>query len=582
MSTNFQIRRDENLTSAVVSDLFQMPVSANVSAKNPQPPGQLAYDALLDKMFLSTGTSWDELCSSDLLNADYVICGGGTSGCILAGRLAQKYKVILLEAGTNQDSNPIVTVPSNNGDIVSKYINKFLQPLAHAETFASANSTKRFPAIAGGVLGGGSTVNGMQYVRSTPSVFNTWQVKAGGDPSWGATNAYQVYKDMEKYSGILSSNHGTTGPVDIRQATKFATASATFAAAGAAYYGVPVVSDYNAETGADLCADAKWQLFETPTLPIQRVSASSAYVEPNIANPNLRIIYNTLVNRVLFDSNKKATGVEVSVDGHSLFLSANKKIIISCGFQSSLVLERSGIGSATVLDAAGITRVHVNENVGNHTLNHPIISLTGTAPANSIIPGTVDLQGLYTGVVFAPDTTQSPTLRAFEMIGILTPSPDSIKPDAFTIASLLLRAKSEGTIHIPADGGKNPSHLPIFDFNYFGNLADVTSAGKMVNGMYNILFTNMGLTVSTPGYNLNNLPDCQAYALANFGQAYHYISACRMGTALDGVVDNNCDVIGVTGLAVCDTSIIPINCDGNTAAPAFLVGNVLANKILGL
>jgi choline dehydrogenase-like flavoprotein len=215
-----------------------------------------------------------------------------------------------------------------------------------------------------------------------------------------------------------------------------------------------------------------------------------------------------------------------------------------------------------------IDKVYVNNNVGQHILNHPIVTVTGTG----IIPGIgTDPQGLYDGVVFTGDSTATnPNSRAYEMIGIAG-------TNTFTIASLLLDAKSEGYTEIIS---KNPAHMPKLHFGYFTDPRDKVSVVDMVNKQIQILTDPAGLnlTLLTFGGNTNpTFADIEPI----YTQAYHWVGGCRIGqNSSYSVVDRKCRVFGVKNLRVVDTSVFPINCLGNAQAPAYYIGALIANKIL--
>src|SRR5688572_13199641 len=103
--------------------------------------------------------------------ADYVIIGAGTAGSALATRLSEKYSVIVLEGGFDHDDDPLISDPANSGVLVNTYTNKFFWGLGHTPLAPPPNQ-KRWPGVAGQLLGGSSSVNGMQFVRSTVSSFN--------------------------------------------------------------------------------------------------------------------------------------------------------------------------------------------------------------------------------------------------------------------------------------------------------------------------------------------------------------------------------------------------------------------------
>jgi choline dehydrogenase len=508
--------------------------------------------------------------------ADYIVVGAGAAGATLAKLLSEKHSVILLEAGTDQDNNPLITTPTSSGSLVLTYTNEFFWGLGHALLEGSPNN-KRFPAVLGELLGGGSSVNGMQYVRGTTNFFTTWET-ISGDPAWGPVNAFKVYKQLERFNGVPGqfnpSDHGFSGPVDIRQcAANLPAAKAFLAAVTSLSPNYPAITDYNAAStpqGAFLY----WQVFQDPDKT--RESSSKAYLTltPDSENPNifhdgkLTLYLQAQAIKVLFDSKKDkphAQAVKALFNNEEVTFKARKKIILSTGFQSALILMRSGIGDKATLESFNIPVLVDNPNVGQHLRNHVIVTLTGTGTVGSI----TDPQALYSGGAFLPSVTDLND-RAFELIGVSSPT-------TFTIATLLLRTQSTGFMTLLESSALR---MPFFDFAFFSDPADINMAVEAYQIEYNTL-TKMGLTLPATAPKPTDIPGIKTFVLATYSQAYHYTGACRMAqTAADGVVDSNGRVFGVSGLIIADDSIIPMEPVGNTAGPAFLIGNVIAKKEL--
>lgn len=535
--------------------------------------------------------SEDPIGTENLSNsADYVIVGAGTAGSALAKRLSDAgFSVIVIEGGINEDTNPLITDPLVGNSLALNYTNEFFWPLGHSEVLPPElnpppQNIRRWAAVTGELLGGGSSVNGMQYVRGDRQFFERWRSAAGGDPAWGPENATEVYKRLETFNGVPGqfnpAIHGFNGPVDIRQGSTNVPAAQQFIngviALGLGYTDIRDYNDPNNGVGAF----TYWQLTQQPNK--QRESSSIAYLEPLRQrssteyvgrNGKLLIVTKAKAQRIIFDcecQKPEARGVLAVVDGIEKEYTARNEVILSAGFQSTLLLQLSGVGPGSRLRELGIPVVYDNFNVGTHAKNHPGFLLTGLGTVAP--PVVLDPQALYTSGAFLSDPTRSDSTRAFELIGIATP------PGAFTIATLLLDPLSEGFVTLY---NSDPNRPPFFNFRQYSNPADLSSAVAAYGLMYQILL-NMGLTPQGPLP--GNTAAVIAYVTVNFQtsfQNYHYQSANIMSTSpATGVVDNNGRVFGVKNLRVADVSILPVNALGNTQAPAYLIGNVIADKII--
>ena len=532
--------------------------------------------------------------------ADYIIIGCGTAGSVLAQKLSERHSVIVLEAGVNQDNNELVLNPLEANSLVLANTNLLFWGLGHTPIDAvtpNPEKQRRWPAVLGELFGGGSSVNGMQDVRGTREFFEEWQAAAGGDAAWGPDNAIRVYRDMETFVGVPGQFdpliHGSTGPVGIRQAVDDLEAAQLFTNAVVNLGLAPMIGDYNEEDNA-LGAFPYWQLFQKlnpVTGLIQRTSSSIAYLDPILKqassnvyiskNKKLLIYTKAKAQRLTFDKSRRtprAVSVMADVNGYQTEFKARKEIILCTGFQSCLILQLSGLGDASYLSSLGIPTVYNNPNIGSHAHNHPGITLTGI---NGNIPASPnpDPAALYDGGAFLANPVVSTTDRAFELIGIASPGQGT---GSYTLATLILNPFSSGFVTL---FNSDPNRMPWYDFATYSDVRDQDASIYIYTVMYDIL-TQMGFTSfasGAPNPHTASRAAILSYVQGFVGafQNYHYQAMCRMSTSPDtGVVDSNCRVFGVKGLRVADDSILPTNSRGNTSAPAFLIGNVLAEKIL--
>lgn len=528
--------------------------------------------------------------------ADFIVVGAGAAGAAVAHLLStgsNPYSVIALEAGENDVANPLLSDPLNSGVLVPNYINEFFMNYGHSN---ESTAGLFWPYVAGRTVGGGSSVNGMQQVRSTSQYWDSIYTLTG-DASWAGANINSIAKAMETFNGPSGDPgvHGTTGPVDVRQATLNPGASAAFSASCTNVTGDAFAGDYN-NPATPLGPFDLWQLFQTPAS--ERSSSATAFIDiANMvkayelpiddedkekevyisANNRLKLYVRATVTKAVIcetdtpsPGTKVASGVIASVDGRELNFIATRGVILCGGLASPLILERSGIGDSTRLTNLGINVEVDNPNVGEHVENHTIYTITGVPGANPI-PGTnTDDAALYAGGAFLTDPTRAePTRRHIQLLNL------SLPPTAFLVISQYLSPISQGYIHLNAF---DPQKMPDMRFNYLEDPQEIIRNAKMIEIARDIIL-DMGLTVVE---DIDTQAKLEAFVVNNKGQSYHWTSACRMGTSdADSVVDSNLKVWGVEHLWVCDDMVLPHTTDGNTASPAMYVAHVFADKIKG-
>jgi choline dehydrogenase len=524
-------------------------------------------------------------------SSDIIIIGAGNAGCAAAKLLAKEYSVTLLEAGFDQSDDYNITTPSQSGGLVLNDTNRYFAQLGHA--LPQPGLPNRFPAPAGEIVGGSSSLNGMQYVEGTSRFYDELG-QLLQDPDWAADNVKKVFKRIQTFNGFADYNpaaHGFDGPVDVKQVVINEQAAALFSATVSAVESIPQDIDYN-DFATPIGSFKYWQVTQTPDS--KRESSFTAYLKQNLvqskSNPNLyratdtrhplQLIVRANFQKLIFEDcgKPRAVGVTVSINGKCVDFTACKYVILATGFQTSGLLQYSGIGDAKKLKSLGITPLVNNPNVGQHLINHPIITSTGLVDPAGVNPFTplppgYDTQGLYSGGAVLAGPTG---VREFQMIGITSPNVAGQAPSAFTIASLILKAESRGEINI---FDQDVNRVPLYEFNYMTEPSDVERGVDIYTRQFRVL-TAMGLIPQGPN------PDTDPagvinYVKTRFSQAYHWVGMNRMSTSPKaGVVTSAGRVFGTKNLYVADISIMPTNPEGNTQSIAYLVGNIIAHKLL--
>lgn len=518
------------------------------------------------------------------LEFDYIIIGSGPAGTIMAKMLSdhKKNSVLLLEAGGNHDQNDAIKDSEHAFELEENYYPQFFwQGEGVPQPGVDGHS---FEWTTGRLLGGGSSINGEQYVRPTAAVLNEWESLLGN--RWSYDQAVAFFKKIENYNGLTSNPgvRGNQGPIDIRQVPENEIGEKLVEAIEQAT-GFPRILDYN-DPNTPLGPFTSWQLYQNPNG--DRESASTAFLSADHMNEKgkgvngrkLVVFWNTTALRILFDG-RCAEGVEFLREGKYGRAKARKKVIVAAGIHSAQLLMVSGIGPASLLKSAGIPVVYDNENVGkkltNHTLNYALF--TKKQPPIQAHHGETDPNALYSGGAFLPDPTPGAdqSRRGVQLIGFGT-------EESLSIAIIYLLPKSTGSVVIQS---KDPLQIPLADEGFLANPDDL----EAIKNIYKTYIKSIAekLMAIDPTYELvsptldiiNDDHELEHFIKEDFGHNHHHQGSLRMGPLEGGgVVDSRGYVYGVKNLIVADDSIVPTVVDGNTSAPAYLIGYTIAQYLL--
>ncbi|KAH8819878.1 alcohol oxidase-like protein [Xylogone sp. PMI_703] len=332
---------------------------------------------------------------------DVIISGGGTAGCVIASRLAEadpNLSILLIEQGMNNYNLPEVVHPA--------LFPLNLLPSSRTALFWQGNKApqlaNRAPVVpSGGTLGGGSSINWMVYTRAQRSDFDSWNT-----PGWTANELWPFLKKFETYHGRGNKeHHGYKGPINISKGTWRATrAENDFinAAAKVGYRELKDLQNLDANDGTE-----RWLRYVGPDG--RRQDAAHRFLHPKLQSghyPNLHVLVENQVVRVLFDNNKKAVGVEYQTNPkfnpgkraiHTV--RASKLVVVSSGANGTpLILERSGVGDPKILKRAGVPVVEALPGVGNEYQDHHLTlyayrtSLTPQETINAFTDGRYNVQ----------------------------------------------------------------------------------------------------------------------------------------------------------------------------------------------
>jgi choline dehydrogenase len=537
--------------------------------------------------------------------ADYVVVGSGSSGSVVAGRLAESgASVILLEAGRSDDSGMHGYFTKKPGMIGPMHSEPKLERLfdwGYRSVPQSGLDGRRMPAPRGKVVGGSSSVNGMVYVRGNRANYDSWA--AEGNEGWSADEVNAAFKRSEDFEDGENDYRGAGGPIRITRNATPQDATLQFIQATADTLGVKVLDDYNA---ADQEGIARMQQNAADGL---RYSSSRGYVH-HLAPATLELQTEVHATRVVIEGGR-ATGVEV-VDtgrrgGARRFIRAGKEVIVSSGFVNSpQLLMLSGIGPAEHLAALGIDVVAdlpVGDNLHDH-LFHPLsfhvptvsyrgnpwtfakgvlrdVSGRGSFLDNSVFESV--------GFVRTSQATDVPDLQ-LHALPWTYPSPNQDEPvrhmpDArpgLTVFSTLIYPRSRGSVRLAS---ADPFAAPVIDYRYFTDPHDVEVLAEGTEMIREIMasaaFGGAVREEIHPGPSVPNGQELRRALKERSTSVYHGVGTCRMGVDERAVVGPDLTVRGIEGLRVADASIMPSITGGNTNAPCYMIGERATDFILG-
>lgn len=528
------------------------------------------------------------------MDADFVVVGAGSAGCVIANRLSANpdTKVILLEAG-GTDRNPWIHIPVGYFKTMH---NPSVDWCYKTEPDPGLNG-RQLDWPRGKVLGGSSSLNGLLYVRGQPQDYDRWRQM--GNTGWGWDDVLPLFKRSEDQERGADAYHGQGGPLSVSDMRlRRPICDAWVEAAQAAGY--PLNPDYN---GAEQEGVGYFQL---TTRNGRRCSSAVAFLKPVRSRSNLQIVTRAATTRILFEG-RRATGVVYrDTEGREHTVKAGAEVILSAGaIGSPQLLMVSGIGEAQHVKEQGIDIVAdlpgVGKNLQDHlqarlvfkcnepTLNDEVRSLLNQARIALkyalFRAGPMTMAAsLATGFLRTGDHVDTPDIQ-FHVQPWSADSPgEGVHPfSAFTMSVCQLRPESRGEIRLASP---DASVYPKIHPNYLSTETDRRTIVAGINIARRIAqHAPLKHKISEefrPDASLD-IDDYEAtldWARNNSTTIYHPTGTCKMGKGEGAVVDERLRVHGIEGLRVADCSIMPEIVSGNTNAPAIMIGEKVSDMIL--
>ncbi|PQE24959.1 GMC oxidoreductase protein [Rutstroemia sp. NJR-2017a WRK4] len=563
---------------------------------------------------------------------DYIVCGGGTAGSVVAARLAEdpNTSVLVIEAGQHNsllENTVMVGGWSQNFDTEADW-NITTEPNPGA-------NNRQVKVSRGKFLGGSSGVNGTLCVRGVKQDYDDWDM-----PGWSGEEVFGYMKKAENFHGKdwFKANdevHGKDGLLDVEPHDLAPISN--------------MILDSMADQGLPLHPDM-FSTGETPngcghaprTVYKGDRTTSANYFRNK--GSNLGIKTDTTVDKVILEgqgSDKRAVAVKViEKDGTEKEIRANKEIIISGGaYCSPTILMRSGIGAKSELEEHGIDCQVDLPGVGKNLMDHLIVFIfylttkpnitndyllyrpnaLGEAyrqwkeekrgPLSTFPFGAFAYARLDERLASDPIWNSAPRLPGRDPMGLTKSQPnieffstecyggpkqydqfpDGETTHAFSLIAELFSPKSRGTVKLKS---KDPKENPVVDHNYLSEELDIVVLSEACRFANEIIVKGKGTKDIVEGswpkglthHAYTSREEWVPYVKDNATTCYHPGGTCKMGKPTDplAVLDAELRVRGVKGLRVADTSVMPLLNQGHTQMPAYAIAEKAADLIKGV
>lgn len=528
---------------------------------------------------------------------DYIVVGSGSAGSVVTNRLSEdgNSSVLVLEAGGNdwradfRIHMPAALAYPLANDTYNWYYESEPEPYMN---------DRRMYCPRGKVLGGSSSINGMEYIRGHALDYDRWAEETGAD-HWGYAHCLPYFKKAENHEAGGDDYHGVGGFASVSTPKSKNPLYKAWVEAGQ-QAGYPYTKDVNGYQQEGLGP------YDMSVKKSRRGTVSRSYLAVARQRSNVELESKALVTRILFEG-KRAVGIEYAKNGEFHQVYANKEVVVSGGaINSPQLLLLSGIGDAVHLKEHNIEVVHELKGVGQNLTDHvevyiqtactqPITLYSATKFFRQMLIGAEWLflkKGIGAsnqfeagGFIRSRAGIQHPNLQYhFLPIAMNYDGSSMVNRHGYQAHVGPMRPTSRGHVKLKS---ANAAEHPEILFNYMSTENDREEMRDAIRLTREILsqdaFKPFRGEELAPGQTVQSDEEIDAFVRSHTESAYHPCSTCKMGDVSDpmAVVDDAGRVHGMEGLRVIDASVMPSIVSGNLNAPTIMLAEKLADMMLG-
>lgn len=522
---------------------------------------------------------------------DYIVVGAGSAGCVIATRLIEAGKsVLLLEAGA-KDNTPMIHIPA----MFFRLIGTKRFWMYESEPEEGLKDNRSFFIPQGKTLGGGSSVNAMVYIRGQKEDYDGWRDM--GCTGWGYDDVLPYFRKAESNERLTTPFHGNDGHLKVSDCRYRHPLSYAFMRA-AQQAGIPYNDDFNGASQEGV------GFYQNTIAAARRGSTAATYLKSVAGNPLLTVRTEAPVEEILME-NGAATGVRYGGKGDAAAQArAKEEVILSAGaLASPKILMLNGIGPADHLNEMGITVRRDMPGVGANFHDHVAaqVSIELAQPLGFFGQdrglrairhgleyllfrrGILSSNLLEAGAFASTDGSGRPDIQ-YHSIPVLSGDVGVLPPQmhGMIISPCVLRPKSRGYVKLRSP---NADDQVSFSPRVLTEREDVDTLIRGVKLSRKMFRTDamkplFKREIAPGGPDEIDDERLEEHVRTVAKTVYHPVGSCKMGTDDMAVVDPQLRVIGVPRLRVADASVMPQVTSGNTNAPSIMIGERCADFLL--